>query len=179
MAPSTEEFLATVEREQLKVSVLSDHRIAVNNREHSYDFVQTARGEYSLLLNGRSYQIFAAGQFDDTDSRLQTSYSITLNGHEYIIEVDDKRSFLLKSLAEGKKSSAGSAVLHSPMPGLVVKVEVQEGEEVKAGQGLIVLEAMKMENELKATGKGKVTAIHVLAGRKVEKGEKLITIASS
>jgi biotin carboxyl carrier protein len=76
-------------------------------------------------------------------------------------------------------NSAGSAAkgpepIRAPMPGLVVKVEVEEGDLVEAGGGLLVVEAMKMENELTATVAGRVGKIHAVAGQTVEKGEVLM-----
>jgi biotin carboxyl carrier protein len=62
------------------------------------------------------------------------------------------------------------------MPGMVVKVEVREGDSIKKGEGLVILEAMKMENELKAPVNGRISSVHVQRGAAVEKGEKLVTI---
>jgi biotin carboxyl carrier protein len=79
-------------------------------------------------------------------------------------------------LTERSASSTGQKVT-APMPGKVVRIEVAEGDTIKAGTGLIVLEAMKMENEIKSGASGSVTKIHVSVGKAVEKGEILISIA--
>ena len=76
----------------------------------------------------------------------------------------------------GGKGSAGKAMLTSPMPGKVVKLLVGEGQEVEAGQGVIVVEAMKMENELKSAVAGKVKEIFVEEGQVVESGAKLLLV---
>ena len=69
--------------------------------------------------------------------------------------------------------------MRAPMPGLVVRVEVAEGQAVEAGAGLVVVEAMKMENELRATRAGMVKTVHVAVGQAVEKGAALVTLASA
>ena len=175
-----DEYLVTLEGEQLKIQVLDSSRVSVNDKVYHYDFVEAQSGEYSLLLDGKTFTVSISDYFTEVGSeRLNQSLSITLNNRDYLIDVDDKRSLLLKSLQTGELDKSGTHVLQSPMPGLVVKVEVQEGEDVEIGQGLIILEAMKMENELKATGRGKITSVHVAAGAKVEKGERLLTISQT
>src|SRR2546421_744162 len=79
---------------------------------------------------------------------------------------------------ERRRSRAGPAVVRAPMPGLVVRVEVADGQRVEAGAGLVVVEAMKMENELRAPRAGVVQTVHVAVGQAVEKGMPLVTVAS-
>jgi biotin carboxyl carrier protein len=79
--------------------------------------------------------------------------------------------------AKKGSGSAGGGVVKSPMPGRVVKVLVAKGDKVQAGQGLLVLEAMKMENEVKAKAAGTVTEVHVTTGSAVEGNAKLVTLA--
>ena len=74
--------------------------------------------------------------------------------------------------------TAGPKPVTAPMPGLVVRVEVEPGDDVEAGQGLVIVEAMKMENELRATGPARVRAVHVKSGQSVEKGEVLVDLES-
>ena len=80
----------------------------------------------------------------------------------------------MRDLSSAGSVAKGPAPVRAPMPGLVVKVEVDEGECVEAGDGLLVVEAMKMENELTAAVAGRVGTIHVVAGQTVEKGEVLM-----
>ena len=80
--------------------------------------------------------------------------------------------------AEGAAGGAGEAVLAAPIPGKVVAVKVAEGDEVRAGQPLVVLEAMKMENELAAEWDGVVKAVHVAPGDTVEQGAPLVELGS-
>lgn len=99
-------------------------------------------------------------------------------GERVEVEVQDDRSKQIEALTgQGKKPAAGG-VVRAPMPGLVVRVEVSEGEVVEVGAGLVVVEAMKMENELRSTVKGVVERVHVKAGDRVEKGAELVTVKS-
>lgn len=106
-------------------------------------------------------------------------WELSDRGERFTVEVLDERAAHIRSLVgEGSRAHA-PAVLKAPMPGLVVKVHVQPGQEVPAGASLVALEAMKMENDLKAKGPGTVETIRVAAGQVVEKGEVLLTFARS
>jgi biotin carboxyl carrier protein len=97
-------------------------------------------------------------------------------GERLEVEVQDDRSKQIEALTgQGRRPVVGG-VVKAPMPGLVVRVEVSEGQAVDVGEGLVVVEAMKMENELRAPSPGVVEQIHVSAGQRVEKGAPLITI---
>ena len=104
-------------------------------------------------------------------------WQVARHGDRREIEIVDERTRHIRSLTgqAGKQRGAGS--LKAPMPGLVVRIPVSEGQKVAAGASLLVLEAMKMENELRASGEGTVKAIRVRTGQAVEKGEVLIEFA--
>jgi pyruvate carboxylase subunit B len=99
-----------------------------------------------------------------------------VRGSRYEVSVVDERTHHVRSLV-GTAATAAGQVLRAPMPGLVVRVLVEEGHQVSVGQGLVVLEAMKMENELKATGAGVVRNVRAVAGSTVEKGQALLDVA--
>jgi len=100
-------------------------------------------------------------------------------GERLEVGVQDDRSKQIEALTgQGKKPAAGGGV-KAPMPGLVVRVEVSEGQVVEVGEALVVVEAMKMENELRATISGVVERVHVKAGDRVEKGTELVSIKSA
>src|SRR5512140_3240071 len=92
------------------------------------------------------------------------------------VSIEDERTRHIRNLAGAGKAVGGGAVIKAPMPGLVVRIPVSPGDQVAAGAGLLVLEAMKMENELKAHAAGVVTAVRVTAGQAVEKGQILIEL---
>ena len=103
-------------------------------------------------------------------------YQLWLDGHVYDVEALDERARAIRDLSAATAGPAGPAPLLAPMPGLIVRISVAEGDVVQAGQGLIVMEAMKMENELRATGAGTVKRIAIAAGMAVEKGAVLIEL---
>lgn len=103
-------------------------------------------------------------------------YVLWIGGHRFDVEALDERSHAIRALTAASSAPKGPAPLLAPMPGLVVRVHVREGETVQAGQGLVVMEAMKMENELRSTTAGRVTLVRVVTGAVVEKGAVLIEL---
>ena len=104
-------------------------------------------------------------------------YSLWTDGFRFEVEALDERRRAIQDLTGPAGATGGPAPLVAPMPGLVVRVTVTVGDAVQAGQPLVVMEAMKMENELRATGPGTVAAVRVTPGQAVEKGATLVEIA--
>jgi pyruvate carboxylase subunit B len=104
------------------------------------------------------------------------AYTLWLDGYRFEVEALDERGRAIRELSGKSAEPSGPAPLVAPMPGLVVRVNVQPGDEVQAGQGLVVMEAMKMENELRAPAAGRVRAILAAPGTAVEKGAVLIEL---
>jgi biotin carboxyl carrier protein len=123
------------------------------------------RGVYSVLLDGRSYDAFV----EDTP----TGLVVTIEGHRFELEVRDPRRWSRKSSGVG--AGAVQSIV-SPMPGKVVRVLASPGDEVVAGQGIVVVEAMKMQNELKSNRTGRVLSVPAKEGATVSAGELLATI---
>ena len=103
-------------------------------------------------------------------------YTLWVDGFRYEVEAFDERTRAIRDLSGASAAATGPAPLRAPMPGLVVRVAVQRGDVVAAGQGLVVMEAMKMENELRASSAGRVKAVHVQPGTAVDKGALLIEL---
>jgi biotin carboxyl carrier protein len=101
-------------------------------------------------------------------------WSLQVGGDQWDLEVVDERTRHIRSLTAGAERRGGPVALRAPMPGLVVRVLVEPGQEVKQGAGLVVLEAMKMENELKAPAVVTVGAVRAQPGQAVEKGQVLV-----
>jgi pyruvate carboxylase subunit B len=104
----------------------------------------------------------------------QGRWGLELHGERHDAEVVDERTRHIRSLASASGRPQAAAVLRAPMPGLVVRVQVDSGQQVAPGAGLVVLEAMKMENELRASATATVRTILVEPGQAVEKGQVLI-----
>ena len=103
-------------------------------------------------------------------------YFLWIDGYRYEAEALDERRRALRDLSAANAGPTGPAPILAPMPGLIVRVNVSPGDSVEAGQGVVVMEAMKMENELRATGPGKVRSVEVAAGTAVEKGALLVAL---
>jgi biotin carboxyl carrier protein len=106
-------------------------------------------------------------------------FSIWTDDNRFEVEAIDERRRAIRDMTATSAAASGPAPLVAPMPGLVVRVNVQPGDEVQPGQPLVVMEAMKMENELRSTAAGKVSAVHAQPGAVVEKGSVLIELSQS
>ena len=126
---------------------------------------------YSLILDGRSYRL-ACRRGEGG------SWEIHLEGQRASLNVVDERTRAIQEMTGGGAATKGARALRAPMPGLVVKVDVEEGQEVEAGDGLVVVEAMKMENELRAAAPGRIEGIRVEAGDAVDKDDILLEFES-
>jgi acetyl/propionyl-CoA carboxylase alpha subunit len=103
-------------------------------------------------------------------------YTLWLDGFRYEVEALDERTRAIRELSGGANGPTGPAPLIAPMPGMIVRVAVQVGDAVQPGQGLVVMEAMKMENELRATSAGTIRAVHAVPGTAVDKGAVLLEL---
>jgi len=131
-------------------------------------------GQYSLILAGKSYQVFAR-PLSPVPGREGQGYEIFLAGQRFEVFAEDERTRLLAGLAHAKTAHS-AANIQAPMPGLVVNVLVQPGDTVAQNQTVVVLEAMKMENDLPAPTAGTVTEVRVSKGQTVDQGEILIVM---
>jgi biotin carboxyl carrier protein len=103
-------------------------------------------------------------------------YTLGVDGRKYAAEALDERTRAIRDLTAAAAGAAGPAPLNAPMPGLIVRINVGVGDVVAAGQGLVVMEAMKMENELRSTAAGTVRSVAVQVGAAVEKGALLVEL---
>jgi pyruvate carboxylase subunit B len=103
-------------------------------------------------------------------------YTLWLDGYRFEVEALDERARAIRELSRASSAPKGPAPLVAPMPGLIVRVAVKPGDDVRAGQGLVVMEAMKMENELRALAAGRVKTVQAQPGMAVEKGALLVEL---
>ena len=104
-------------------------------------------------------------------------YALWIDGHRYDVEALDERARAIRDLSNEGTRAAGPAPVVAPMPGMIVRVNVRVGDAVQPGIPLVVMEAMKMENELRAQSAGVVSAVRVQAGAAVEKGAVLVELS--
>ena len=123
-----------------------------------------------LIVDGRSHRVVA-------DKRGRGHWRLHLRAGVVEADVVDERTKAIREMAGSGAGPVGPSPIVAPMPGMVVKIEVAEGDRVEAGQGVAIVEAMKMENELRAGGPGVVARIHVREGDAVEKDQVLVDLA--
>jgi biotin carboxyl carrier protein len=140
----------------------------VDGRVVSFEAVAAARAGRSFLLAGSQHEVITRAKGDGT-------YWIGTHGATHQVEVLDPLTHLARS-ARGGSGREGRQQVTAYMPGRVVAVLVAEGEPVEAGQGVVVLEAMKMENEIAAERAGVLRKVHVATGQAVEGGDPLFEI---
>jgi biotin carboxyl carrier protein len=160
-------YFVTVLGREVEVEV-DGEQVTVGGRTHTATLgVVAGTPVRQLLLDGRSEAIaLEAGGGG--------RWALTRRGERFELEVLDERARHIRGLTAGAERARGPAVLKAPMPGLVVRIQVEAGQPVAAGAGVVVLEAMKMENELRAAAAGTVRAIRVRPGEAVEKGQTLV-----
>jgi len=105
-------------------------------------------------------------------------WKLRMRGSVLEADVIDERTKAIRDMAGAGAGPAGPRPVVAPMPGLVLRIEVKEGDVVREGQGVAIVEAMKMENELRATAPGRVSRIHVKEGQAVEKDQVLVELAA-
>lgn len=125
-------------------------------------------GVYSVLIGGGNYEVEIEPAGAGADS-----YFAAVNGRRYAIEVRDPRRL---SRSRSGVSAHGRQSVASPMPGKVIRVLVREGDTVEAGQGLVVVEAMKMQNEIRSPKSGRVVSVAVVEGAAVSGGDTLVEV---
>jgi|SRR5579863_1834181 len=153
---------------QLEVEELDAHalRLKIGGRQFEVDVHRVGHSSYSILIDHRSFDF-------EVEREGEELVVASRGGAARVTLVDAAR----RAHRPGTRAvAAGKAVLKAMMPGRVVNVLVKLGDEVAAQQGLLVVEAMKMENELKAPKAGKIVELKVKAGQTVEKGELLLVV---
>lgn len=148
---------------------LEGDTLTLDGTPRQWTFEPVGDGCFSLLVDGRSVSVVVRPL---DDGRLR----VHLDGHTHTVQVQDEHDLLLERFGLADITASAEREVRAPMPGLVLNVMVQEGESVEAGDGLLVLEAMKMENELHAPAAGTIGAIHVAVNDAVDKDALLIEI---
>lgn len=162
-------YITTVDGKDYLVEIIDEKHISVNGKTYEVDF-ESVSGQpvYSLIVDGKSHESYVQ-QGDD-------NWQVLLRGRLYPVIVEDEREKRLRAAAGGGVAESGEFHLKAPMPGLVVTIPVEEGQAVKKGQVLLILESMKMQNELKSPRDGTIGRIRVKAGESVEQRQTLLSI---
>lgn len=162
-------YATTIQDKTYIIEINDDRHVVIDGVTYEVDFESVA-GEpvYSLILDGHSYEAFVY----PADDRWQ----VLIRGDLHVASVEDEREKRLRARAGGAVATSGEFTLKAPMPGLVVAVPVTEGQAVAKGDNLLILESMKMQNELKSPRDGTVTRVRVNPGDSVNQNQALMTV---
>jgi biotin carboxyl carrier protein len=162
-------YITTINGVTFEIEIQRDGGLLVNGERREVDFLPFEESSlYSVIMDNRSYEALVEEQGN--------LYEVLMQGQLFNVQVLDERAQLLASKRGAPMVETGEISIKSPMPGLIVALLVSEGQSVAAGQTLVILESMKMQNELKAPRDGTVQRISVQAGQSVEINKPLITL---
>ena len=162
-------YIASIHDQSFEIAIEGENQVVVDGETYSVDF-RSVGGQtvFSLILEGRSYEALVQPSPEGTQ--------VLLQGHLFPVQIEDERQRRLRESTTAKVAETGIIYLKSPMPGLIVSVQVEVGQLVKRDQNLIILESMKMQNELKSPRDGKIARVRVAEGDNVERKQTLLSV---
>ena len=162
-------YITTIGDREFTIEIINRNLILVDGVPFEVDFTSiSGQPVYSLLVDGKSYEGYMYANDDE--------WEVLLQGILYNVQVEDERERRLRQALGDGPALTGEFHLKAPMPGLVVAVPVEDGQEVVKGEVLVILESMKMQNELKSPRDGKVSRIRVKVGDSVERKQTLLSV---
>lgn len=161
-------YYTTVHGHEYEIEIDHEHEILVNGERYEIDFQRLPdAGLASLLIRNHSLEAVIEER--------EGVWDVLIHGQLYAVRVQDERAYRLAQ-ARGASQHDGAGDVHAPMPGIVISVPVREGDRVQQGDKVVILESMKMENELRAPRSGVVMQVNVQPGASVEKDAVLVVI---
>jgi biotin carboxyl carrier protein len=165
-------YYATVNGVEYTIEIDRENQILVNGVRHQIDFQQLPEaGTLSLLLDNRSLEAIVEARDD--------AWEVLLHGELYSVRVQDERAYRLSQARGVLVEDTAELAIRSPMPGLILDVLVAPGDHVARGEKVVILESMKMENELRSSRDGLVKRVNVSKGANVEKDQTLVVIGDA
>jgi biotin carboxyl carrier protein len=162
-------YITSTEGYEFEIEILDEHRIAIDGKIHTISF-ESINGQpvYSLLIDTESFDAYVREG--------ENEWEVLLRGLLYRTQVIDEREQRLRAASQDDLIQSNEFFLKAPMPGLVIDVPVRDGQEVAKGDVLMVLESMKMQNELKSPQDGVVSSVRVKVGERVERRQTLLSV---
>ncbi len=162
-------YVATSGDREILIEIIDDRHISVDGVNYEIDFESVSEQTvYSLLANNKSYEALVYES--------EEGWQVLLHGSQYVLLVEDERERRLRASLGGGPPENVDFHLRAPMPGLIVTVPVSEGQNIEKGDVLVILESMKMQNELKSPRPGKVNRVRVKPGDSVEQRDTLLSV---
>lgn len=162
-------YITTLDGKEYLIEIIDEHHVSIDGRVQEVDF-ESVSGQpvYSMIIDGKSYESHVY--------ETEEGWQVLTRGRQYNLTVEDEREKRLRAAAGGGLAEAGEFNLRAPMPGLVVSILAAEGDKVEKGQILLILESMKMHNELKSPRAGTVHRIRIKQGESVEQRQVLLNV---
>lgn len=160
-------YITIINNQQFEVEIAKDGALFVNGQEHKVDFLALGQSLYSIITDTASLEVVIEEEGG--------KYEVMMGGRLYDGQVLDERALLLAQRKGGLGGGGGEVM--SPMPGLIVAIPIEVGQSIQKGQTVIILESMKMQNELKSPKDGIVQSVNVSTGQTVDKGALLVIIS--
>lgn len=162
-------YVTSIEGKEFQVEILDDRHVVLDGETYTVDFnAIDDQPVFSLLIDGKSFEAYVYPSLD--------SWQVLLQGHSYTSQVVDEREKSLRAAAGSSVGEQEEFHLKAPMPGLVVAIPVDEGVQVEKGEVLLILESMKMQNELRSPRSGKVTRMRIKTGDSVEQNQTMLSV---
>jgi len=163
-------YITSVGDHEFLIEVVDEHHVSVDGTLYEVDFdAVSGQPVVSLLVDGKSYEAYV---YED-----EQTLQVLLHGRMFPVMVEDEREKRLRAASGSRIAERGDFHMRAPMPGLVVAIPVGEGQEVQKGDVLVVLESMKMQNELKSPRAGLITRLRVKPGDSVDQHQTLLTVS--
>ena len=161
-------YKASVNKKNFEI-VDRDSELIIDGSKLDWDISEISDGHFHILINHKSYR----AEIVKADP-LTKSFALKINGKVYSVELKDKFDLLLEKMGMNNGATGKANTIKAPMPGLIINLHVKEGDTVMPGDALLILEAMKMENLIKASAQSVVKSVKVKKGDSVEKNQVLI-----
>jgi biotin carboxyl carrier protein len=162
-------YVTSIDGHEYLVDILDEHRVSVDGEIYQVDFMPVGdQPVYSLVVNGKSVDAHVVPNED--------TWQVLFLGLLYTAFVEDEREKRLRAALAGRVAEHEDFHLKAPMPGMVISIPVMEGQLIQKGEVLLILESMKMQNELRSPRDGKVTRVRVKAGDRVEQKETMLSV---
>lgn len=164
------DFVITINQKKQSINILNDVELKIDNKKYGYEIFHVNNNTY-LLKCGNSYFEIVAAKVNNEH------FSVLLNGYHFNAVVRTSlQEKAIHLLEESQAATLHQFQVKAPMPGMILKVKKQDGDTISQGESIMILEAMKMENDLRAPASGIITGISVEEGKAVEKGAILFSI---
>jgi biotin carboxyl carrier protein len=163
------DYIVSINENKHSIKILNASKVKLNGKEYDFELTQLSKYSYLLKVDNKIYQV--------TSEKLNgQNYDFTIDGYSYLPIVRTNLEEKANEYIQNKAMESGTTIIKSPMPGLIVKILKQVGDKVEIGEPIILLEAMKMENEIRASASGTINSINTKENSSVEKGQVLLEI---